>query len=114
MSLTSLISNTTTDVSGVVVPNVPVSVSLVGQIATTAPPMLVAGYRNDDFSETVQTANAISNNAGFWQLALERNSNITPGNTYYMVVEQFPASNGGPNTFSGVSFHPRKASMTLL
>lgn len=96
MSLTSTITNTTTDPSGTVVPNVPVSVSLVGQISAISPPVLVAGFRNDDLSEVVQTANTTSNASGVWSLALERNTNITPANSYYMVVENYPPASGGP------------------
>jgi hypothetical protein len=92
---TSTITNTTTDPSGAVVPNVAVSVTLFGQSAG-GPPVPAAGFRISDGSEVVQTINLTSSNAGVWSIPLERNSNITPANTFYVAVENFPIASGGP------------------
>jgi hypothetical protein len=92
---TSNITNTTTDPTGAVVANVPVTITLYGQ-ATGSVPTPVAGFRISDGSEVVQTTSLTSNASGVWTAALERNANITPANTFYIAVENFPVANGGP------------------
>lgn len=82
---TSTISNTVTDPSGVAVASCPVTVTL----------MPSGGFRSDTFTEVARTVSTTTNASGFWSLALERNTNITPANTYYEVVEQIPDARGG-------------------
>ncbi len=82
---TSTITNTVTDASGVAVANTPVVVSLYPKGA----------FRISDGSEVAPVVLTTTNASGVWTLALERNSNISPANSYYVAEEQIPASRGG-------------------
>lgn len=85
MALTSTISNVVKDPSGAALVGVPVSVTL----------MPAGGFRVDDATEVARAYNTVTDGSGSWSIALERNSNITPSNTTYEVVELIPAANGG-------------------
>lgn len=82
---TSTISNTILDLSGTAVADVLVVVTL----------MPSAGFREDTFTEVARSVTTTTDSNGLWSLALERNSNITPEGTYYIVDEHIPASKGG-------------------
>lgn len=82
---TSTISNTITGPTGTAIANVRVIAKL----------MPSAGFRIDAFSEVARTVEATSDANGLWSLALERNSNISPANTYYQVTELIPDASGG-------------------
>lgn len=88
----STISNTILDPNGVAIANVPVTVRL----------MPTGGFRVDTFTEVARVVEATSNASGFWSLALERNSNITPGttSTWYEVTETIPNADGGTRTWT--------------
>lgn len=83
MALTSLISNTLTDPDGNPVPYSQVTIALVtwGQTA----------FRIDDLSEITPVTQVLTNPSGVWSLALERQSNISIVNTYYLAQEIIPA-----------------------
>lgn len=87
---TSTISNTLEDPSGGDVEGIAVTVTL----------MPTAGFRVSDAVEVARTVSTTTDVNGAWSLALERNSNITPANTYYRVVEEIPASQGGRRTWN--------------
>lgn len=87
---TSTISNTIEDPSGGDVEGIAVTVTL----------MPTAGFRVSDAVEVARTVSTTTDTNGAWSLALERNSNITPANTYYRVVEEIPASQGGRRTWN--------------
>lgn len=82
---TSNITNTVTDPSGVAV----------GACRVVARLMPVPGFRISDSSEVARTVETLTNGSGLWTLALERNSNISPANTYYEVTEYVPVNRGG-------------------
>lgn len=83
MALTSTISNTLTDPDGNPVPYSQVTIALVtwGQTA----------FRIDDLSEITPVTQVVTNPSGVWSLALERQSNISVVNTYYLAQEIIPA-----------------------
>lgn len=82
---TSTITGTITDPSGVAVAGAAVSCTL----------MPAGGFRSADGSEVARTVNTTTNASGVYTLVLERNSGITPANTYYEINEQVPAAQGG-------------------
>jgi hypothetical protein len=82
---TSRITNTIKDPSGTAIASVPVQVRL----------MPAAGFRISDFTEVARLDATTTDSTGFWSLDLERNSNITPANSWYEVTEQVPDSAGG-------------------
>lgn len=81
---TSVISNTVIDVLGNPVASVPVTAILIPY-----------GFRISDNTEVGRVATTTSDASGFWSLALEENSNITPGGTYYLIIEDVPHALGG-------------------
>lgn len=85
MALKSTISNTILDPNGNVVAGAPVTITL----------QPTAGFRVDDSTEVARVYSTVTNASGVWSALLERNSNITPANTTYEVVEQIPQANGG-------------------
>jgi hypothetical protein len=87
---TSTISNTCTDPSGVAVASVTVKATLV--------PALRA-FRTGPATEVAAVVSTVSNGSGAWSLVLERNADITPAGTYYIVEEQIPAASGGPRFY---------------
>jgi hypothetical protein len=106
VALTSTVSNTIKDPNGVVQVGVVVTVTL----------MPTAGFRVDDSTEVARTVSTTTNGSGVWSIALERNSNITPANTTYEVVEYIPQSAGGPRVWTitvGASNQTVLAALTL-
>jgi hypothetical protein len=87
---TSTISNTVTDPSGVAVAGVTVKATLV---PTLRP------FRSATFAEVAATVSTVSNGSGAWSLVLERNSDIVPSGTWYLIEEQIPTANGGPRFY---------------
>lgn len=87
---TSTISNTITDPNGVAVASVPVTVRL----------MPAGGFRIDTFTEVARVVTTTTNGSGTWSLALERNSNITPDNSWYEIVEDVPGTAGGKRVWN--------------
>ena len=82
---TSTISNTILDPLGVAVPSVRVVAKL----------MPTAGFREDTLTEVARICETTSDSNGAWSLALERNSNISPEDTYYEITEFIPVADGG-------------------
>jgi hypothetical protein len=82
---TSRISNTIKSPNGTAIAGVPVSAVL----------MPSAGFRISDFSEVARIVTTTTDAAGFWQLDLERNANVTPTNSWYEVIEAVPNASGG-------------------
>lgn len=82
---TSRISNTIKDPSGTAIASVPVQARL----------MPSAGFRISDFTEVARIESTTTDSSGFWQMDLERNSNITPSNSWYEVTELIPDASGG-------------------
>jgi hypothetical protein len=87
---TSTISNTVKDSSGTVIASVPVQVRL----------MPSGGFRTADFTEVARLVSTTTNSSGFWSLLLERNSTITPANSWYEVTEFVPESAGGKRVWN--------------
>lgn len=58
------------------------------------------GFRNDDDSEIARTVETESDSNGDWTLALERQANIVPSGTYYVVDEFIPFAKGGPARYA--------------
>lgn len=86
---TSTISNIITDPRGIPLAGVGVTVQL-----QPGP-----GFRLSDGSEVSGSVQAVTNAAGLWSLALERNSNITPAGSYWLVSEDIPAGAGGQRSW---------------
>jgi hypothetical protein len=87
---TSLITNTIIDPAG----------AFVASVVVTAKLMPSTGFRTDTFTEVARSVTATSNASGFWSLALERNSNISPSNTWYEITEAVPDANGGKRVWT--------------
>ena len=87
---TGVITNTTRNPSDVVVANVPV-------VARLRP---APGFRISDSTEITQIVETTSNSVGFWSLALEQTSNITPANSWWEIEEQFTPANGSPRAYA--------------
>lgn len=94
MALTSTISNRLTDPDGNAIPFALVTISLVTWGITP--------FRLDDFSEISPIATVVSDNTGLWSLALERNSNVSIANSYYIAQELIPANNVTNQPISGI------------
>lgn len=82
---TSRISNTIKSPNGTAIAGVPVTALL----------MPSAGFRISDFTEVARIVSTTTDASGFWQLDLERNSNVTPSNSWYEVIEGVPNASGG-------------------
>lgn len=87
---TSTITNTITGPSGTALSGVLVEVRL----------MPSGGFRESDFSEVARLVTTTTNGSGVWSLALERNSNITPDNSWYEVTEHIPVASGGKRVWN--------------
>jgi hypothetical protein len=87
---TSTITGTITDATGVAVASVPVTCRL----------MPVGGFRSADGSEVARLVSTTGNASGVYSFVLERNSGITPANSYYEIVEYIPAANGGTKVWN--------------
>lgn len=83
---TSTISNTLLKPNGTAATGIQVVITL----------MPSGGFRADTFTEVVRVVTATTDSNGLWSIALERNTNITPSGTFYVVDERLPASMGGP------------------
>lgn len=86
---TSNITNTILDPSGGAVAGVLVRATL----------MPGPGFREDTFSEVARSVETTSSALGAWTLPLERNTNISPENTYYIIDEFIPQGKGGPTRY---------------
>lgn len=85
-----LLYNTVLDPAQIPVPNVPVTAKL----------MPVPGFRSSTGNtEVARQVDTTSNSAGYWELPLEANSNITPSGTYYEITEYIPVVDGGPRVW---------------
>lgn len=87
---TSNITGTITDPTGVAV----VGATVVAKL------MPSGGFRTVQGTEVAQAVSTTTNGSGVYTLALEQNSNITPGNSYYEITEYIPAANGGPKVWN--------------
>lgn len=87
---TSIISNTVTDLSGVVVGGVTVTAKLVPGSA----------FRTATFLEVASMVTTTSDVNGNWSLVLERNSDVVPSGTYYVVTEKIPDAKGGTKSYT--------------
>lgn len=87
---TSTVSNIVRDVTGAVVPNVLVTAQLLPGSA----------FRTSDFTEVASLASVTSAADGSWSMVLERNSDIVPEFTYYVITENIPASRGGAKSYT--------------
>lgn len=96
MALTSVISNTVTDPSGKVVAGAVVVVTLYTAVGVGG------GFRIDDGTEVSPVTSTVTNASGVWSLALERQANINPANSYYIVQEFLPSAVGDPYSPQGV------------
>lgn len=87
---TSAITNTITD---------PTGTPLVGVTVNARLKPNGGGFRVSDSSEATTLVTTTTNGSGVWTLNLERNANITPGNSYYEVEERIPDTSGGSRTW---------------
>lgn len=87
---TSTITNVVKDPGGTEVVGCRVIVTL----------MPTAGFRTDTFSEVARTVETVTDVNGAYSINLERNSNITPANTFYSVVELIPDARGGKRVWN--------------
>jgi hypothetical protein len=87
---TSTITGTITDPTGVAVASVPVVCRL----------MPTGGFRSADGSEVSRAVSTTTNASGVYTLVLERNSGISPANTYYEITESIPAASGGTRVWT--------------
>lgn len=87
---TSTISNIITGPSGTALAAVPVVIRLVPRGA----------FRIDTGTEVAAEVRTTTNASGLWSVALERNSNISPTNSYYEVEERCSAAQGGPRKYT--------------
>lgn len=94
MSLVSTGYRTITDAS-----NAPV----VGAVIIARLRPVGAAIRVDDATECSGEVRAVTDGAGFYQIPLERNGNLTPANTYWEIEERIPRSKGGTKVWAVVS-----------
>lgn len=88
---TSRISNTILDPIGSPVANAVVVAKL----------MPFASFRINTFTEVARQVQTTTNASGFWQLDLERQSNINPADTtWWEVTEYIPDAKGGSRTWN--------------
>jgi hypothetical protein len=87
---TSTITGTVTDPTGVAVSGAVVVCTL----------MPTGGFRTADGSEVARAVSTTTNASGVYSFALERNSGISPANTYYQIEERIPAANGGTKVWN--------------
>lgn len=87
---TSTITNTLTDLNGDPVAGVTV-------IARLKPG---AAFRVTEGTEIAPQDETTTDNDGIWSLALERQTNIDPSDTYYEIEERIPDAKGGPKFHS--------------
>lgn len=88
---TSRISNTILDPIGSPVANAVVVAKL----------MPFASFRISTFTEVARQVQTTTNSSGFWQLDLERQSNINPADTtWWEVTEYIPDAKGGSRTWN--------------
>lgn len=85
---TSTISNTITGPTGTAVSGATVRATL----------MPGPGFRVSDSTEVARVVTTTTNGSGAWSLALERNTNITPTGTWYLIEEEIPVAQGGSRT----------------
>lgn len=101
---TSTISNTILDLEGNAVASVPVVVTL----------MPSGGFRSDTQTEVARQVTTTTDSNGLWSLSLERNSNIVPSGTFYVVDEHIPSDKGGATSHAievGVANESLRASL---
>lgn len=87
---TSQISSTVTKADG----------SFIVGITVTARLRPDQGFRISDSSEIAELVSTTTDSSGHWVLTLERNSNIDPPNSYYIIQESIPESLGGTRSFN--------------
>jgi hypothetical protein len=77
--------------------------------------MPTAGFRTADGSEVARSVETTTNASGVYSLVLERNSGISPVNTYYEITEYIPDAQGGRRVWTitvGASNQTVYASLT--
>jgi hypothetical protein len=62
--------------------------------------MSTGGFRTADGSEVARNVSTTTNGSGVYTFVLERNSGISPTNSYYEITEYIPAANGGPKVWN--------------
>jgi hypothetical protein len=87
---TSTITGTITDPTGVAVSGALVVCRL----------MPTGGFRTADGSEVARAVSTTTNASGVYSFVLERNSGISPANSYYEITEYIPAANGGTKVWN--------------
>lgn len=87
---TSTITGTITGPTGTVVSGAQVVCRL----------MPLGGFRSADGSEVARAVATTTNGSGVYTLVLERNSGITPANTYYQLTEFIPEAQGGTRVWN--------------
>lgn len=88
---TSLITHTATDPSGT-------AVGAGYEVECFLMP--TAGFRISDSTGITRRLATTTDSSGFFQFALERQSNITPSDSFYLIVIHLPESLGGTQTWS--------------
>lgn len=58
------------------------------------------GFQSDTFEEIAGLETTTTDANGDWTLTLERNSGITPANSYWEIEEKIPEANGGPRVWA--------------
>jgi putative SOS response-associated peptidase YedK len=87
---TSIITHTITGPTGTALSAVPVIIRLVPRGA----------FRTADGSEVAPTYVTTTNASGVWSATLERNSGISPANSFYEVEQQLSPAQGGPRKYT--------------
>lgn len=87
---TSTISHTITGPTGTALSGVPIIIRLVPRGA----------FRTADGSEVAPVYTTTTNASGQWSATLERNSGISPANSYYEVEQQLTQAQGGPRKYN--------------
>ena len=62
--------------------------------------MPAGGFRTADGSEVARNVATTTNGSGVYSFVLERNSGISPANTYYELTEYIPAEHGGTRVWT--------------
>ena len=76
--------------------NITSQITTPNQAGITVTATLVNGFfKVDSFDEIVGVVTTTTDGSGNWTLALERQSNIAPANSYWIVREDIPATYGG-------------------
>lgn len=87
---TSTITHTVTGPTGTALEGVPIIIRLVPRGA----------FRTADGTEVAPVYETTTNASGVWSATLERNSGISPANSFYEVEQQLTKAQGGPRKYT--------------